>query len=136
MPPEFNLDAYKDMDVKTKNNVGLICSKSKEKAQASILFDNKKLIPIISFPTIICNEQSIVALHNKKDIKATECYDGTTVLLFYYNNRWNISTSRCIDAYSSYWNPRKSFGEMFEECLKIKMEDFDINYSYCFVLLH
>ena len=32
-------------------------------------------------------------------------YEGTTLLVYYLNDKWNVSTRRCVDANQSSWNP-------------------------------
>jgi hypothetical protein len=39
--------------------------------------------------------------------------EGTLVRLYCANNRWILSTNRKIDAFSSYWSSRLSFGQLF-----------------------
>lgn len=39
--------------------------------------------------------------------------EGSLVRLFYFNHQWIISTNRKIDAFSSYWSSRFSFGQLF-----------------------
>lgn len=39
--------------------------------------------------------------------------EGTLVRLFYYKNDWILSTNRKIDAFTSYWSCRFSFGQLF-----------------------
>lgn len=41
--------------------------------------------------------------------------EGTLIRVYFYNNHWHISTSSRIDAYTSFWSIRQSFGSQFEE---------------------
>jgi hypothetical protein len=58
--------------------------------------------------------------------------------LYYYNDKWNISTKKCIDASKSKWISEKSFYHLFLECLS----DYNIEESliktncYSFILTH
>jgi hypothetical protein len=65
--------------------------------------------------------------------------DGSQLKLYYYNDEWMISTTRCIDADKSFWYSEKSFKELFDECLNESIIDYDkLNKEYCysFVLCH
>jgi hypothetical protein len=42
-------------------------------------------------------------------------YTGALVRLYFYDGVWNLSTHNKIDAFQSYWNNDKSFGEIFVE---------------------
>lgn len=88
--------------------------------------------------------------------KLTECYynfvgpmkqytimlmkEGSIIRIFNHQNKWYITTSRKLDAFKSKWGSEKSFGEIFEENLKIALnlsieeflETLDKNYSYVF----
>lgn len=83
-------------------------------------------------------------LNRKEDInvdepvKYSEYIDGSHVKLFYYNNAWRLSTTRCIDANRAYWTSNKSFGELFDDCKKLSCmnNDLDKNYCYGFVICH
>ena len=41
--------------------------------------------------------------------------DATRIGLFWYNNKWNICTKKCMNALFSKWSSSKSFGELFIE---------------------
>lgn len=43
--------------------------------------------------------------------------EGTLLRVFYYKDRWFLSTFRKLDAFKSRWGYRKSFGELFCEAL-------------------
>ena len=68
--------------------------------------------------------------------------EGTTLRLYYYNNKWHLSTHRKLDAFKSYWGSNKSFGELFEKTintqLELTLEEFynslDKDYIYAFLL--
>lgn len=46
-----------------------------------------------------------------------ESMEGTIVRLYYFDGEWHIATRRRIDAHSSFWGSRTSFGEMFDGVL-------------------
>jgi hypothetical protein len=73
-------------------------------------------------------------------IKITEtlvekAYEGSLMRVYYFNDKWNISTKKCLDANNAHWIANKSFYELFMECLP---ENFNIdllNKDYCYSLL-
>lgn len=65
--------------------------------------------------------------------------EGTHIKLFWYNNVWNVATSRNIDASLSHWNADKSFKELFYEACdyeNINLEDLDKEFCYSFIMQH
>jgi hypothetical protein len=42
-------------------------------------------------------------------------YEVALLRVYFYNDEWHISTTKKIDAFSSYWSSDKSFGRLFEE---------------------
>lgn len=69
------------------------------------------------------------------NVKVEEAIDGTQIRLFYYQDSWLVSTTRCIDAYRARWHSKKTFGEMFDEC-KFNFDELNKNYCYSYVLCH
>ncbi len=63
--------------------------------------------------------------------------DGTQIRLFYYNNQWQYSTTRCIDARKARWFSNKSFYNLFQDVeFQIDYTKLDTNCCYSFVLCH
>ena len=68
--------------------------------------------------------------------------EGTLIRLFYYNNKWNASTKKCIDASRSKWLSEKNFLQLFEECIEEYgevnefMNNLNTSYCYSFILMH
>jgi len=79
----------------------------------------------------------------KKKINWNECVieesiDGTMIVLYYYNDKWNISTKTTIDA-NCYWNCDKTFKELFNETsnkIGLNLNILNKNFCYTFVLCH
>ena len=72
------------------------------------------------------------------DAVIEESIDGTLINLYYYNDMWNFSTKKTIDA-NCYWNTEKNFKELFLEAIKVYNFNFNIlnqKYCYSFVLCH
>lgn len=77
------------------------------------------------------------------------CYEGTYLSVFNHNDKWYVSTRRCLDSQESIFNPIEkqtplSHYEMFEEVIKkagyLNFNEFsqklDPSNSYYFVLIH
>ncbi len=63
--------------------------------------------------------------------------DGTQIRLFYYNNSWQYSTTRCIDARKARWFSTMSFYDMFKDMENlIDYDKLNKKYCYSFVLCH
>lgn len=78
-----------------------------------------------------------------------QCYEGTMLSVFNHNDKWYVSTRRCLDSQESIIHPeieqkQMSHYEMFDDVLKkagyIDFNDFskklDPSNSYYFVLIH
>lgn len=67
-----------------------------------------------------------------------ECYDGTLMRLWWNNLRgkWQLSTTRRMNAFKSYWGSRKSFGRLFNETVKLDYNSLSTENDYTFVLVH
>ena len=71
------------------------------------------------------------------------CYEGSLLSVYNYNNKWYISSRKCLDANDSILN-NKSHYDMFLETIQQDnfntFEDFtnvlNKNYTYHFVLIH
>jgi hypothetical protein len=93
----------------------------------------------------VCNREAQQILLNTmttQSITFNKCYEGSLMSLFNYNDKWYLSTRRCLDASESIWNG-KSHREMFLDVLHDEELDFD-NFceqldktkGYYFVLIH
>ena len=74
-------------------------------------------------------------VENIQDYEAFVAYEGTVLRLFWWVNRWILSTHRKIDASNSYWMG-PTFGEMFSETFKENEENLDKNSCYVYILQH
>ncbi len=45
-------------------------------------------------------------------------YEGCLIRLFYFNNKWFMSTNKKLSAFKSKWASKKSYGHYFEDALK------------------
>jgi len=121
-------------------------SKTRLEQECRSLVIDTKTFKVISFscPTPVCNKQAQQMLLNNNIINPTffRCYEGSLVSLFHHNNKWYLSTRRCLNSIDSMWNEVSHF-EMFSDVLKLEnlsFEDFcgtlDQTKSYHFVLIH
>ena len=107
---------------------------------------NRTTFEIICYTcnTPIYNVQAInyMLANNNIEKEIYKCYEGTLLSLFHFNNKWYISTRRCLDSNVSLWNNKSHF-KMFEEILNEDNIEFDnftdiLNKEYCyyFILIH
>lgn len=67
-----------------------------------------------------------------------ESVDGTLINLYYYNDKWNISTRGTLDA-NCFWNTTKTFYTLFNEAAEFQKLNYDLlnkDFCYSFVLCH
>jgi hypothetical protein len=112
-----------------------------EQSCRSLIVDKKTLKPVASqFNKIIYNDDAVEFLQDKdwNSVVVQKCYEGTMLLLFNHNDRWYISTRRCLDAGESVWIKNKSYKEMFDESLgeDFSYDNLDKNLCYHFILVH
>lgn len=64
--------------------------------------------------------------------------EGSLIRVYYYNNKWNYSTKKCIDAKTTYWISNKNYYELFYDSINgFDLESIlNINYCYSFLLIH
>ncbi len=63
--------------------------------------------------------------------------DGTTVRLYFYNDKWYTATTKCMDARYSKFSSEYSFDEMFWDVFpKTALDSLDKNCTYIFILRH
>lgn len=61
----------------------------------------------------------------------SESIEGTHIIVFYHNDKWFITTKKCLDANESKWN-EISYYDMFIETIKDKFKLDDLNKNYCY----
>jgi hypothetical protein len=107
----------------------------------SVLINNSTLKPIYTqYNNIIGNKDALKELGKAdwNNVVVEKSYEGTMLVLYYHNDKWNLSTRRCIDASNSKWIYGLSYYDMFMESIKTKFKLEDLNEKYCyhFVLVH
>ena len=107
---------------------------------------NKNTFEPVSFSCLdpICNKeaQKILLNNSSMDITFYRCYEGSLLSLFYYNNKWYLSTRRCLDSNESIWNGESHY-KMFMDVINSEnltfnefCEKLDKTKGYYFVLIH
>lgn len=112
-----------------------------ENSCRSIILEKFTLRPIVTqFNRILYNSESLEFLKDKNwnHVTVQKCYEGTLIVLFNYNDKWYITTRRCLNADTSSWIRNKSYQEMFNEAMegKFTYDELNKNYCYHFVLVH
>lgn len=64
------------------------------------------------------------------DMDLSQCrfypsYEGMLIRMFYYGDKWFVSTHRKLNAFRSKWSSKVSFGENFVKCLQKEYENND-----------
>lgn len=101
------------------------------------VFHNNKLI-FKSMPYAVTYDENIKLDVN--DFNITLMKEGTAIRVFFYQNKWFITTHRKLNAFKSKWG-KVSFGEIFEKNILLKtkqtLDDFckTLNKEYSYVFL-
>jgi hypothetical protein len=137
----FKVIKYRDLIlIKNKINNEIYSNQDYWKMYCNGAIIDTKFNKIVCLPpvkSILLEEKNIQDL----DITNSEIQyliDGTMINLFYYDNKWNLSTRSGIGGYNK-WNNKKSFKTMFDECVKDISFNYDIlekNCSYTFIMKH
>lgn len=112
-----------------------------ESSCRSVIVEKRTLNQLVTqYNKILYNQDSINFLQNKDWSRVTvqKCYEGTQIVVFHYNDKWYVTTRRCLDAQKSTWIKNKSYYDMFVEAMNGKFTFDDLNKDYCyhFVLVH
>ncbi len=94
-------------------------------------------------PTNLFNSQKLVknniaTLYKEGKYNVFPVMDGTILNLYYYKNRWRISTNKAYDATDLLFCDGKTYGNILEELMSyshnnLKMEELDT--SHCYTIL-
>lgn len=141
----YKEDKDSDLVLLFNNYNDLFHSKVNQTIRSVVISRDNKNIVSYSCPTPLENMDGLNYLvrniTNNKPI-ITECYEGTFMSLFNYQNKWYLTTRKCLNAQDSKFK-EQTYYEMFENVLKLSgynsLEEFtnklDINNSYYFILL-
>jgi hypothetical protein len=148
------LKDYNDIYIKESNDSNLVMISNsflKKKLSyddiysecRSIVFDKDKLTVVCyTYDDIIYNDEArnFILEHDTYERVIYECFEGTLISLYYYNDQWNMSTRRCLNSKLSKWQSNKSYYELFLECVNSSFDEFTSHLSksnnYFFVLVH
>lgn len=117
----------------------------------NVIFSNNLEPLCYHFNEINYNPDNLKNIDLSKAI-VQESIEGTTLVCFYHNNQWFVTTRRCLDANKSLWIHNYSYKQLMDDVLCSKLENpteddkqkkvnefFDIldkNLCYFFVLVH
>lgn len=100
---------------------------------------DKETLKIICYTFDKCFEENNINENLfGKNIKIQPVYEGTLIRAYFYNNKWNLSTKKMINAHNAKWASDKSFGDMFNEIIGIdnlNNETYFNNKDYCYSFL-
>ena len=141
----YKEDSESDLVILFNNYNDLFQSKVNQTIRSVVISSKDNKIVSYSCPTPLENGDGVNYLLRNIDTKKpviTECYEGTFMSVFYYGEKWYLSTRKCLDASNSKFH-EKTYREMFESILvKSGFESFDDftskldkSHSYYFVLL-
>lgn len=60
---------------------------------------------------------------NFKDYVFFDSHEGALIRMFYFNNRWFVSTHRKLNAFQSKWASREYFGTLFKKAVAAEIEN-------------
>lgn len=139
----YKEDTESDLVILFNNYSDLYQSKVNQYMRSVVVSRDKKEIVNFSCATPYANLDGLdyMCRHNEDKYEITECYEGTYVSLFCYEDKWYMSTRKCLDAKESKYK-EQSYYDMF--CDVIKQDDYsfesfcdklDKSLSYNFILL-
>lgn len=126
------------------------CTTTMQRECRSVVFDSKTLEMVAySGEVPMLNKEGLgqLLLTEYNDYKVNVSYEGSLLSVFYHNNRWYVSTRRCLDSRESKFNSDMTHYDMFcnvvmndpykkYDTMEMFFEQLDKNYSYYFVLIH
>jgi hypothetical protein len=109
-----------------------------ERQCRSLVLDRTTLQVIsYSMDELYSEDESLSSRLKDCSHKIYECVEGTLLSVYYFNDKWNISTRRCLDASKSLWLSEKSHYDLMLECVQSNFfELLDKTKNYYFVLQH
>ena len=142
-----------DITIKQNNDIILIANTYKnniynlselENESKNIILDKDLNILVYTSNSLYYNDDAkYFTINNNINKDYTkeifESYEGTLLVIFNYNDKWYLSTRKCIDAEQSKWYD-KTYKNLFCDTINDTFENFtknlDKNYYYSFVLVH
>lgn len=126
------------------------CTTTMQRECRSVVFDDKTFNMVAySGEVPMLNKEGLTQLLSTEynDYKVNVSYEGSLLSVFFHNDKWYVSTRRCLDSRESKFNSDKTHYDMFcdvvlndpykkYENMDKFFEELDKNYSYYFVLIH
>ncbi len=109
--------------------------------RGTIIDTAKRSVVCSSFPytpEVVSNEQERLGKFFPSDLSTCTFYnacEGTVLRLFWFEDKWHISTHRKINADNSYW-AGPTFGAMFKELREFDMESLNKDHCYALLMSH
>jgi hypothetical protein len=142
---EFNLKIKEDTDFPT---LFLIHTQDTSNFNVKLvnecngLIMDKNTLEIVCYSFDKCSDSTTIfdasVIIDFDDLYIEKSLEGTLIRLYYYNNKWNLSTKKCIDASKSKWLSEKNFTQLFNECIQNYniMDNLNTSYCYSFIITH
>ena len=140
-------DPY-NLKIKEDNNLQTLClihSQDKSDFNNKIVNEcngiilDKNTLKIICYTFDKCSEETNLPNNlDNNQLFIEYSIEGSLIRLYNYDDKWILSTKRCIDASKSKWLSNKNFVELFYECLgNINFDQaIDPKYCYSFIISH
>lgn len=140
----YKEDNNSDLVILFNNYNDLFSSRLHKLMRSVVISKDEKRIVSYSCASPYENDDGLNHLlrYDFKKGNITECYEGTFMSLFNYNNKWYLSTRKCLDARESKYQ-EESYFKMFEDVLKLSnyksfdefTQNLDTKLNYYFILL-
>ena len=138
---------YKDEDLILLYNIYENNNKNPmERECRSVIIDRKQLkIICYTCNTPISNMEAVdyILNYTDKNKEIFQCYEGTLLSVFNNNDKWYLSTRRCLDSKNSKWNETTHFDMFMDVLNQNNYTDFDSftkklekDNCYYFILIH
>jgi hypothetical protein len=134
---------------KTYPNLFLICGQDNSDYSLKIVNEcngiilDKNTLSIVCYTFDKCPEQNVLnPLLNIEpcNLFFEPVYEGTLIRAYFHENKWMISTKKCIDPSKSNWVSNRSFMELFNDAISIQnpniLAHLNSEYCYSFILMH
>ena len=106
---------------------------------------NGKNLVLESFPytpEIVHDDIESIKKLMEKPFRLFESHEGFSIRMFWFGDKWWITTNRKLDASKNRWVSRVSFGEQFEKAVEKYLpmdslkEQLKKEYQYVFIVCH